>query len=152
VHSNVYDVPMALSVSELAAEGAYLPIPCGITDGRVCSQNLPDPMPDIDSTSPRWSMDCASSRALSGSGCGCGRFANWEVRDRGVCPCGHAEEPVRQRVLELDAEIADLRRIRKQLVELCCSTARRGGAIRSGVAMRGGIHSRSRGGEDDGGP
>jgi DNA-binding transcriptional MerR regulator len=41
-----------------------------------------------------------------------------QVRDRGQCPCGHTEALVSRRLAEVDAEIAQLKAIRRQLVEL----------------------------------
>jgi len=45
------------------------------------------------------------------------------VRDRGACPCGHAEVLVRQRISELDAEIARLVGIRHELTQLAADCA-----------------------------
>jgi hypothetical protein len=45
------------------------------------------------------------------------------VRDRGACPCGHAEALVRQRISELDAEIARLVDIRHELTRLAADCA-----------------------------
>ncbi len=45
------------------------------------------------------------------------------VRDRGACPCGHAEALVRQRISELDAEIARLVGIRHELTQLAADCA-----------------------------
>jgi DNA-binding transcriptional MerR regulator len=78
-----------------------------------------------------------------------------EVRDRGICPCGHAEELVRQRVLELDEEIADLRRVKKQLVELVGRLPADAQPSRAGWPCEVEFIRASRtssGGEDDGGP
>jgi MerR family mercuric resistance operon transcriptional regulator len=40
------------------------------------------------------------------------------IRDRGACPCGHTEAVVRQRIAELDAEIARLVEVRQELTRL----------------------------------
>jgi DNA-binding transcriptional MerR regulator len=53
------------------------------------------------------------------------------VRDRGSCPCGHAEALVRQRISELDAEIARLVDVRHELTRLADDCA--AGACRNGV-------------------
>lgn len=53
------------------------------------------------------------------------------VRDRGACPCGHAEALVRQRLGELDAEIARLADIRHELTRLAADCA--AGACPDGV-------------------
>jgi DNA-binding transcriptional MerR regulator len=53
------------------------------------------------------------------------------VRDRGACPCGHAEALVRQRLSELDAEIARLVDIRQELTRLAADCA--AGACPDGV-------------------
>jgi len=53
------------------------------------------------------------------------------VRDRGACPCGHAEALVRQRISELDAEIARLVDIRQELTQLAADCA--AGACPDGV-------------------
>jgi hypothetical protein len=53
------------------------------------------------------------------------------VRDRGACPCGHAEALVRQRISELDAEIARLVDIRHELTRLAANCA--AGACPDGV-------------------
>jgi DNA-binding transcriptional MerR regulator len=45
------------------------------------------------------------------------------VRDRGACPCGHAEALVRQRITELDAEIARLVEVRGELTRLAADCA-----------------------------
>lgn len=41
-----------------------------------------------------------------------------EVIDRGLCPCGHTERMVNERIDEIDVEIKQLRDVRKQLVSL----------------------------------
>ena len=41
-----------------------------------------------------------------------------EVIDRGLCPCGHAEDLVQRRLAEIDAEITRLARIRTALQHL----------------------------------
>lgn len=41
-----------------------------------------------------------------------------DVRDRGKCPCGHTQVLVERRVSEVDAEIKQLRAIRKALLDL----------------------------------
>jgi DNA-binding transcriptional MerR regulator len=45
------------------------------------------------------------------------------VRDRGACPCGHTEALVRQRITELDAEIARLVNVRGELARLAAQCA-----------------------------
>ncbi len=45
------------------------------------------------------------------------------VRHRGACPCGHTESLVRQRITELDAEIARLVNIRGELSRLAAQCA-----------------------------
>ena len=40
------------------------------------------------------------------------------VLDRGLCPCGHTERMIRERIAEMDGEIARLRGLRKRLVVL----------------------------------
>jgi DNA-binding transcriptional MerR regulator len=40
------------------------------------------------------------------------------VRDRGACPCGHAEALVRRRIAEIDTEIARLAGLREELTRL----------------------------------
>jgi DNA-binding transcriptional MerR regulator len=39
-----------------------------------------------------------------------------DIWDRGLCPCGHAEELLRQRVSEIDAEIAGIEETRRNLL------------------------------------
>jgi DNA-binding transcriptional MerR regulator len=41
-----------------------------------------------------------------------------EVVDRGQCPCGHSEALLRQRLAEVDAELARLRALRGELARL----------------------------------
>ena len=41
-----------------------------------------------------------------------------EIMDRGACPCGHTAALVERRLIELDAELARLQAMRKQLVGL----------------------------------
>lgn len=41
-----------------------------------------------------------------------------EVIDRGMCPCGHTQTLVDERLAEVDREIKQLREVRKQLVAL----------------------------------
>jgi DNA-binding transcriptional MerR regulator len=41
-----------------------------------------------------------------------------DVRDKGLCPCGHTKALVERRLAEVDAEIAQLRQMRRKLVEL----------------------------------
>lgn len=41
-----------------------------------------------------------------------------EVRDRGLCPCRHAEAITRRRIEEVDAAIKGLQAIRRQLLTL----------------------------------
>jgi DNA-binding transcriptional MerR regulator len=41
-----------------------------------------------------------------------------EVLDRGLCPCGHTEATLRQRVREIDEEIVRLSDVKRQLVLL----------------------------------
>lgn len=38
-----------------------------------------------------------------------------EVLDRGLCPCGHTEALLRQRISEIESEIAQLRDLKRQL-------------------------------------
>jgi DNA-binding transcriptional MerR regulator len=45
------------------------------------------------------------------------------VRDRGACPCGHTRALVRQRITELDAEIARLLKTRRELARLAAQCA-----------------------------
>jgi DNA-binding transcriptional MerR regulator len=45
------------------------------------------------------------------------------VRDRGACPCGHAEALVRRRIAEVDAEIARLGDLREELAQLAADCA-----------------------------
>ena len=45
------------------------------------------------------------------------------VRDRGACPCGHAEALVRRRLAEIDAEIARLAEVRGELARLATACA-----------------------------
>lgn len=40
------------------------------------------------------------------------------VRDRGLCPCGHAEETLTRRLEELQAEISALQQLRDDIGEL----------------------------------
>src|SRR6266511_4157284 len=54
-------------------------------------------------------------------GCACGRREQAEllaVRDRGACPCGHAQALVRRRIAEIDTEIARLSGLREELTRL----------------------------------
>lgn len=41
-----------------------------------------------------------------------------EVRDRGLCPCGHTESVLSQRIHEIDTDMAALKEIRRELVRL----------------------------------
>ncbi len=41
-----------------------------------------------------------------------------EIRDRGLCPCGHARQLLADRVEELDEEIAELYRLREDVASL----------------------------------
>ena len=45
------------------------------------------------------------------------------VRDRGACPCGHAEALVQRRLAEIDAEIARLAEVRAELARLAADCA-----------------------------
>jgi len=45
------------------------------------------------------------------------------VRDRGACPCGHAEALVRRRLAEVDAELARLAEVRAALAQLAADCA-----------------------------
>jgi DNA-binding transcriptional MerR regulator len=45
------------------------------------------------------------------------------VRDRGACPCGHAEALVRRRIAQIDAEIARLADLREELTRLAVDCA-----------------------------
>lgn len=38
-----------------------------------------------------------------------------EVLDRGLCPCGHTEALVKQRISEIESELAQLRGLKRQL-------------------------------------
>lgn len=38
-----------------------------------------------------------------------------QIRDRGLCPCGHTEALIRQRTQELDEQIEQLRSVRDEL-------------------------------------
>lgn len=40
------------------------------------------------------------------------------IRDRGVCPCGHTVSLVKKRLTELDAQIAGLKKLRKEMAHL----------------------------------
>ena len=37
------------------------------------------------------------------------------IRDRGACPCGHTQQLLEQRVSEIDAEIRELKTLKRQL-------------------------------------
>ena len=41
-----------------------------------------------------------------------------DIRDRGLCPCGHTEELLRRRIDELDEEIERLGTLRTELVRM----------------------------------
>jgi DNA-binding transcriptional MerR regulator len=41
-----------------------------------------------------------------------------EVLDRGLCPCGHSEAMLRERVREVNEEVVRLRDLKRQLVQL----------------------------------
>lgn len=41
-----------------------------------------------------------------------------DVRDRGLCPCGHTESMLSERIAEIDSETSALREIRHELVGL----------------------------------
>jgi DNA-binding transcriptional MerR regulator len=41
-----------------------------------------------------------------------------QVRDRGLCPCGHTESLIRRRLGELDAELARLQSLKGELTRL----------------------------------
>jgi DNA-binding transcriptional MerR regulator len=41
-----------------------------------------------------------------------------DIRDRGLCPCGHTKTVVERRLGEVEAEIKELKAIRRQLLEL----------------------------------
>jgi DNA-binding transcriptional MerR regulator len=39
-----------------------------------------------------------------------------DIRDRGLCPCGHTEDLLRRRVSEIDAEITELQETKADLI------------------------------------
>ncbi|MEX2556483.1 MAG: MerR family transcriptional regulator [Actinomycetota bacterium] len=41
-----------------------------------------------------------------------------EIIDRGACPCGHTESILSQRISEIDAEIAELKAVRQEIVQI----------------------------------
>lgn len=41
-----------------------------------------------------------------------------DVMDRGLCPCGHASDLVTARIAEVDRQMAELRRLRRDLLRL----------------------------------
>lgn len=41
-----------------------------------------------------------------------------EVKDRGLCPCGHTEALLGKRIAEIDREVAELRDVRRELLRL----------------------------------
>lgn len=41
-----------------------------------------------------------------------------EIRDRGLCPCGHADGMLRNRITELDSEIQQLTSLRAELTRM----------------------------------
>lgn len=43
------------------------------------------------------------------------------IRDTGVCPCGHAEEHLRRRITEVDAEIERLTALRAEMATMAAS-------------------------------
>lgn len=51
-----------------------------------------------------------------------------EIRDRGLCPCGHARDLLIDRLDELEEEITDLRRLRQDIVGLLDAEMTRPGA------------------------
>lgn len=51
-----------------------------------------------------------------------------EIRDRGLCPCGHARDLLIDRLDELEQEITDLRRLRQDIVGLLDAEVTRPGA------------------------
>jgi len=40
------------------------------------------------------------------------------IRDKGVCPCGHTAKLVKKRLSDLDAQIASLKRLRREMARL----------------------------------
>jgi DNA-binding transcriptional MerR regulator len=40
------------------------------------------------------------------------------IRDQGLCPCGHTEALLRNRITEIDAQIAELRAVRAELARM----------------------------------
>lgn len=41
-----------------------------------------------------------------------------DIRDQGLCPCGHTEALLRNRVAEIDAQIAELQAMRAELADM----------------------------------
>ena len=41
-----------------------------------------------------------------------------EVRDKGLCPCGHTQQLLQGRIAEVDSELARLQRVRQELARM----------------------------------
>jgi DNA-binding transcriptional MerR regulator len=124
VHSKVYGRVMAsLTVSALAEsagvrpdtiryyeKAGLLPPPARSAAGyRLYAENMVDRLQFIKGAQ-RFGMRLREIAELL------------EINDRGLCPCGHTEDLVRARIVELDEELARLTETRQrmsQLVEDC---------------------------------
>jgi hypothetical protein len=63
------------------------------------------------------SRDSAPSKVLNASDCVFRRSRNFlDIRDRGLCPCGHTEDLLRRRVSEIDSEITGLQETKADLL------------------------------------
>lgn len=58
-----------------------------------------------------------------------------EIRDRGLCPCGHADELVALRIAGLDEEIAHLTAMRHELQALVDARAADGSCVQTLVEI-----------------
>lgn len=116
-HSKVYPVAMELTVSKLGTEAgltAYtiryyekaglLPVPDRTPAGyRVYGQDALERLRFIKGAQ-RLGLRLQDIKELL------------DIRDRGLCPCGHTESLLDRRMSEIDAQIAELDEVKRDLV------------------------------------
>lgn len=117
VHSKVYPVAMELTVSKLGAE-------VGLTADTIRYYEKARLLPAPDRTSAGYRVYGREAverlRFIKGAqrlGIRLQEIKELlDIRDRGLCPCGHTASLLDRRVSEIDAEIAELEEVKRDLL------------------------------------
>jgi DNA-binding transcriptional MerR regulator len=119
VHSKVYVVPVALNVSDIAAQTGISPDAIRYYE----KQGLLPPARRSPSGYREYDASTAGRiRFIKGAqemGLRLAEIAELlEIQDRGACPCGHTRTLVERHIAEIDAEMKRLSGLRRELTKM----------------------------------